>query len=159
MTLCSDLRADNALRDIATKRQDKHILAVTSRDIVAAKAWYHRSCYRSYIKKKNRDNVNDDRKCDECDDPDVQYKKAETESYMHLFQYIRQELFNKPKVVTLTFLALMLSTYMFDEGITVVKDSTRKNIRRIPDCVLEFLTCTCSRSCSLPQCSCLANNI
>ena len=91
LTLCSDLRADNTLRDIATKRQDKHILAVMSRDTVTAKACYHRPCYRSYIKKKNRDNVNDDRKCDECDDPDVQYKKAETEPCMHLFQYIKKE--------------------------------------------------------------------
>ena len=49
---------------------------------------------------------------------------------MHVFRYIRQELFHNPKVVTLTFLAILLSTYMYDEGIAAAKGSTRKHIQR-----------------------------
>lgn len=128
LTQCAELRADNTLRDIATKRQDEHILAVTSRNIVAAEAWYHRSCYRSYTSVK--DAIIDHTKDDANDDPDAKYKIAETEAYLQLFQYIRQELFQYPKVVTLTYLAHLLSTYMHSEGITAVRDSTRKHIRR-----------------------------
>lgn len=127
LTQCAQLRADNTLRDIATKRQDEHILAVTSRNIVAAEAWYHRSCYRSYCSVKD---IIDHTKDDASADPDPKYKIAETESYLHLFQYIRQELFQHPKVVTLTYLAHLLSTYLHSEGETIVRDSTRKHIRR-----------------------------
>ena len=34
------------LHQIAVAKRDKKILAMTSRDIVAAEARYHRSCYR-----------------------------------------------------------------------------------------------------------------
>ena len=45
----SQLRADATLRKIAIVKGDEDIIALTSRDIVAAEAHYHRSCYRSYI--------------------------------------------------------------------------------------------------------------
>ena len=41
------LRVDQTLRQIATERCDERILAITSSDIVAAEAHYHRTCYRS----------------------------------------------------------------------------------------------------------------
>ncbi len=45
---CRDMRADNTIRKIATKKHDSKILAIVSRELVAAEACYHRSCYRSY---------------------------------------------------------------------------------------------------------------
>ncbi|KAK3754240.1 hypothetical protein QZH41_007590 [Actinostola sp. cb2023] len=46
----TQLRVDQTLRQIATGRCDQRILAITSRDIVAAEAHYHRSCYRDYTR-------------------------------------------------------------------------------------------------------------
>lgn len=40
----TQLRVDQTLRQIATERCDERILAITSRDIVAAEAHYHRTC-------------------------------------------------------------------------------------------------------------------
>ena len=42
----SQLRVDQKPRQIAVAKRDKKILAMTCRDIVAAEARYHRSCYR-----------------------------------------------------------------------------------------------------------------
>lgn len=44
------LRADQTLRKCATQKGDENILAVTSRDIVAAEAHYHISCYKNYMR-------------------------------------------------------------------------------------------------------------
>ena len=46
----TQLRADKTLCQIATTRCDKKIMAITSREIVAAEAHYHRSCYRDYTR-------------------------------------------------------------------------------------------------------------
>ena len=45
------LRADQTLRECAIQKADERILAVTSRDIVAAEAHYHISCYKSTLLK------------------------------------------------------------------------------------------------------------
>ncbi len=46
--MCKELRADAKVRDAATKKLDSKILAIVTRDIVAAEAHYQRSCYRQY---------------------------------------------------------------------------------------------------------------
>ena len=43
-----DLRADESIRKIATAKNDSKILAIASRDLVAAEGCYHRSCYKAY---------------------------------------------------------------------------------------------------------------
>ena len=55
------LRADTTLRNCAILKNDARILAIPSRDIVAAEAHYHASCYKSYtnIKTKECDYVGD----------------------------------------------------------------------------------------------------
>ena len=40
--MCRELRADAKVRDAATKKLDSKILAIVTRDIVAAEAHYHR---------------------------------------------------------------------------------------------------------------------
>ena len=42
---CRELRADKTISIAALKKSDTPILAVVSRDLVAAEAHYHRSCY------------------------------------------------------------------------------------------------------------------
>ena len=48
------LRVDERLRHCALEKQDEKILAVTSRDIVAAEAHYHTSCYRNFTRKTDK---------------------------------------------------------------------------------------------------------
>ena len=48
----AQLRVDKTLREKALAKCDQKILAVTSRDIVAAEAHYHRSCYTEYKTRK-----------------------------------------------------------------------------------------------------------
>lgn len=93
-----------------------------TRELVAAEAWYHVSCYKLYTNSK--DLVDDD------DDSDTKYKITEAASYDYLFQYIRQELFQYPKVVKLTDLTNVQATHMHSQGVTVIKDSTKKHTRR-----------------------------
>ena len=45
---CVELQADARIREVAIKRNDTKVLALTSRDLVAAEAWYHKSCYKLY---------------------------------------------------------------------------------------------------------------
>ena len=45
-----ELRADRKIRKVATLHQDERILAITARDIVAAKAHFHKSCSRDYTR-------------------------------------------------------------------------------------------------------------
>ena len=44
-------RADDRLRECAIQREDEWIIAITSRDIVAAEARYHASCYKLHTAK------------------------------------------------------------------------------------------------------------
>ena len=57
LTPAVQLRAGQTVRESAIQKNDGKILTVTSRDIVAAKAHYHRSCYKNYtrMKTKNED--------------------------------------------------------------------------------------------------------
>ena len=41
MTQCVDLRADASIRKAAIAAGDSRIIGLASRDLVAAKAWYH----------------------------------------------------------------------------------------------------------------------
>ena len=45
---CVDLRANQTIRRAATSKNDPRILAIVSRELVAAEACYHKSCYLSY---------------------------------------------------------------------------------------------------------------
>ena len=53
LTQCRDLRADQSIREAAITKHDTRILAEVSRELVAAEAWYHRSCYREYTRAPN----------------------------------------------------------------------------------------------------------
>lgn len=124
---CRELRADEKIRSVATKKMDSRILAIVSRDLVAAEGHYHRSCYRLYTKEDIPKNVS---ACDECDDVEAQYDAAVQSSFDELFQFIRVELFANPKVMSMTDLTSRLTASMESKGIIHVKNATKKHIRR-----------------------------
>ena len=45
-----DLRVDSTIRRAAVGKNDPRILAIVTREIVAAEACYHKSCYRDYTR-------------------------------------------------------------------------------------------------------------
>ena len=47
---CLDMRADEMIRKAAVGKNDHRMLAVVSRELVAAKACYHKLCYRNYTR-------------------------------------------------------------------------------------------------------------
>lgn len=50
LTQCRDLRSDHTIRNSAIAKVDERMLAIVSRELVAAEAHYHRSCYREYVR-------------------------------------------------------------------------------------------------------------
>ena len=65
LTKTTELRVDEKIRHVATRKGDSKILAVTSRELVAAEAHYHQCCYCNYtrswsekdIENKNQKNL------------------------------------------------------------------------------------------------------
>lgn len=52
-----DLRSDEAIRRAALEKNDTRMIGVVSRELVAAEAPYHRSCYKNYATAKNKEEV------------------------------------------------------------------------------------------------------
>lgn len=126
--LAVDLRSDKTLRDIAREKQDSHILTVTSRDIVAAEAHYHRSCYRDYTRNPSRQHHA--LKVEDMETDDSQYWDIEQRSYENLFDFIREEVIASPDIIALKSLTHKLIQIMQSFGVSTVKESTKNHIRR-----------------------------
>ena len=83
---CSDLRSDQRIRDVATARHDTNILVIASRELVAAEACYHKSCYRNYTRSTG-ELVSGTGSAD-----DKEYNDIEPEAHQKLFDYIRSNI-------------------------------------------------------------------
>lgn len=128
LTQAVTLNADQTLRECATQKRDEKILAITSRDVVAAEAHYHRSCYKDYTRINRKEPKNQDNNIGT--DGDDEYKRIEREAYKDLFIYIRTDIIPNKKVVQVTSLLTNLTSFMLSGGVTSLRDSTKKNIRR-----------------------------
>lgn len=126
LTQCVELRADEKIRKAAVAKVDNRMLAIVSRELVAAEGHYHRSCYRLYTK----DVVAIHTETEYHDDEEEQYEATEKEAYKELFKFIRGELFVNPEVVPMTELTSELVRNMNALGVTEIKPSTKKHIRR-----------------------------
>ena len=124
---CSELRADDRIRKAAVTKLDQRMLAITSRELVAAEGHYHRSCYRAYTRGQP-DKSSKSR--EESGDAEKQYEVAEKKAYQELFLYIRNELFPNPEVLSMTNLSSRLQSSMQSLGVSLIKDSTKTHFRR-----------------------------
>ena len=88
----AQIRVDETQRNIATEKCDHKIMALTSREIVAAEAHYHRSCYRGYTRLKQQG-----LQCDISDDT----QDEEFDAFSDLFEHIRAEV-EKQRVIPMT---------------------------------------------------------
>ena len=131
LTQAVHLRADQTLRVCAIQKGDEKILAVTSRDIVAAEAHYHISCYRNYTRDSTKTSENKEKGNEgkETGGGDL-YQEIECEAFTNLLEYIRTDIIPNQKVVPMTSLTSKLETFMLSGGIERMTDSTRKHIRR-----------------------------
>ena len=122
LIVAMELRVDQTIRDVAMKRQDEKILAVTSRDIVAAEAYYHRSCYKDYTRPEKCTTINDEGEDD--------YSATEKFSLNMLFTLILSDIFSNPRVISLTELCSKLVSFFQQHGIDQVNQSTKNHLRR-----------------------------
>ena len=125
----SELRADEKVRAVATIKMDNKILAATSRELVAAEAHYHKTCYRDYTREYYSQPSN---KSGTVEDGDQTYADVavEDDAYQMLFANIRDDLFPNPRVLTMVELTASLVLYMKAQGVEEVQVSTKKHIRR-----------------------------
>ena len=131
---CVDLRSDQTVRKAAVDQSDPRMMAITSRDLVAAEGHYHRSCYRRYTKQTSS-KTNSETSGDPVafrPDPDEEYAKTEVHCYSGLFRFIRDVIFEKPQVIRMTELCKYLLDLFVESGVGLgeVKASTKKHIHR-----------------------------
>ena len=119
---CSDLRSDQTFRNTALANNDTKILAIVSRELVAAKACYHRSCYRKslYTPIEGVRHLCWPRE-------DNKYKIAKSTAHeLKLFDYIRPNILDNPQLVKFTEISQQMVLFMQDLGAKVIKEFTKK---------------------------------
>ena len=85
------------------------MLAIVSKDMVAAEEHYHRSCYHLYTKDSNTTGQDSGKGASVAKvDTAGEYEAAKKQSYNDLFSYIREELFVNPDLVPMTNLTARL---------------------------------------------------
>jgi hypothetical protein len=128
LIMATQLRVDETLRKCATKLNDSNILALTSRDMVAAEAHYHRSCYRKYTQAPaTTSNCKHD---NEVDHEQQLYKKIEDESYKELVTFFKTSIIPNKQVILISSLKDKLISIIKSKGIKEVKESTKTHIKR-----------------------------
>lgn len=120
-----ELRVNDSVRKAAISKQDSRILAILSRDLVAAEGHYHRTCHRHYTNLKESDKGEESEEDDDSD-----YVKAESRALSRMFGYIRNDLFKNNDIIELSKLSEMLRGWILESGVKEVKLSTTKHIRR-----------------------------
>ena len=118
---CIDLRSDKTIRENTNAKNDTKMLALVSRDIVAAEACYHRSCYRDYTRPA---------KISSKSSVDGEYHQVESSAYEMLLDYIRTDILNNPRLWKLSDLSAKLMELMNEKGVSAIKDSTKTHVRR-----------------------------
>ena len=124
---CIDLRADENIRKTALAKNDSKLLAIVSRDLVAAEACYHGTCYREYTRPKPETGTSSTLSFTSQDD---EYACTESAAYEKLFDYVRNNVLVTPNLIRLTDLTQTMISYMKDLGIKETKESSKTHLRR-----------------------------
>ena len=119
MLQCIDLRSDKKIRETANAKNDTKMLALVSRDIVAAEACYLRSCYSDYTHSAKSTSTSSKSSLDD------EYGQVESSAYEMLFDYIRTDILDNLGLVKLSDLESMN-----EKGVSALKDSTKTHVRR-----------------------------
>ena len=106
---------------------DSRLLALLSRELTAAEAHYHRSCYRQYTKVSSTSAEVSKQNKNTIDEP---YDNAEAAAMVKLFKYIRNDIFVNKSIIGFSKLNERLKAFMLESGIDELKPSTSKHLRR-----------------------------
>lgn len=123
---CTDLRADQSVRTTAIAKGDSKLIAIVTRELVAAEACYHRSCYREYTRPQKVSSTVPETETEGDDN----YKTIESKAFEKLFEYIRVDLLENPRLIKMVVLRDLLATFMQSIGATEITESTKKHFRR-----------------------------
>ena len=125
---CVDLRGDASIRKAAIGTGDRRITGLASRDLVAAEAWYHGHCYRDYTRPGKASKHTDS----ESESPPDENNccKIESQAYDKLFEFIRSNLLENPRLVKMVDLREKRMSYMRSMGATEILESTKKHTDR-----------------------------
>ena len=96
-------------------------MALTSREIVAAEAHYHRSCYREYTRPKKQGLG-----CDISDDT----QDIDFDAFSDLFEHIIAEVLEKRRVIPMTEVTNQFELFARQRGIEKVREMAKKHIKR-----------------------------
>ena len=118
------MRADKTIRKAAVGKNDHRMLAVVSRELVAAKACYYKSCYCNYT--RNIPVSGDKKEASEY----TEHSRVELQGYEKLFNYIRTDLLQNPRIVRLSELHALFTSFVNSEGELEIPESTRTHFRR-----------------------------
>ena len=111
---CIDLRAEENIRKTALAKNDSKLLAIVSRDLVAAEACYHGTCYREYTRPKPETGSSSTLS---FTPQDHEYACIESAAYEKLSDYVRNNVLVTPNLIMLTDLTQTMISYMKDLGI------------------------------------------
>lgn len=98
------------------------MLAVVSREL--AEARYHKSCFRNYTRNIP---VSGDKK---EDSEYTEYSRAELQGFEKLFNYIRTDLLQNPRIVRLSELYALFTSFVNSQGELEIPESTTTRFRR-----------------------------
>ena len=132
---CSELRGDDSVRRAAVFKKDQRILALASRELVAAEAHYHKTCYLNYTRCLSESNKGGDKGDSDTEtameSEDIKsYDEIENEASLLFSEWMRQEVFPSHSVVNMSRLYEQHACTMKSLGITEIKPSTQKHFRR-----------------------------
>jgi len=125
---CVDLRGNASIRKVAIATGDSRIIGPASRDLVAAEAWYHGQCYRDYTRPDKASKHLDS----ESESPSDENNccKIESQAYDKLFEFIRSDLLENPRLVKMVDLREKRMSYMRSMGAIEILESTKKHTDR-----------------------------
>ena len=109
------------VREVAVSRNDVRLLALTARDIVAAETdHYHPSCYCDYTRPVKLGKIQSG-----LTEEDTKYQTCEKSSPISLFEYIWNNLFSNPRVISMLHIISKLVSIMSSSG-SKASESTKK---------------------------------
>lgn len=126
---CVEKRAEETIKARATEKEDSKLLGLLStRDLIAAEAQYHFSCYRNYTRLINSKNM--DAATNLVNEhEDTVYDNGEFSAFEELQEYIN-ELCCEPSVVYFVDVTKRYVQSILTSGVKEVKYHTKKNLRR-----------------------------
>ena len=113
------MRADASIRKAAIAAGDGRVIGLASRVLVAVEAWYHSQCYRDYTRTDKACKYSD--LDDEPDSDETNYCIIESQASDKLYEFIRLDLLENPRLVKRVDLREKLMMYLRSMGANEMK--------------------------------------